>query len=46
MKNFLVIHLITFIIVVSVFTIDRYIPDEPKSKFGKWWRKHIIEIEK
>ena len=45
MKTLLLIDIIGFIIVIGLFTLDRYIPDEPKSKFGKWWRKHIVEIE-
>ena len=32
-----------FIIVISIFTIDRYIPEKPKTKIGKWWREHLIE---
>ena len=43
MKTILVIYVITFIIVMAIFTIDRYVPDEPKSKFGKWWRKNLIQ---
>ena len=43
MKTFLIIYLILIIIVVSVFELNRFIPDVPKSKFGKWWRKHIAE---
>ena len=43
MKTILLIDLIGFIIVICLFTLDRYIPDEPKSKFGKWWRKNLIQ---
>ena len=43
MKSILVIYIITFILVMSIFAIDRFISYEPKGKFGKWWRKHIID---
>lgn len=45
MKLVLVIYSISFIIVFGIFTIDKLVHSEPKSKFGKWWRKHIVEIE-
>ena len=35
-----------FIVIISIFTIDRFIPNEPKGKFGKWWVKHIVGREK
>jgi len=43
MKVILIIYLIAFIIVMSILTLDRYISYEPKTKFGKWWRKYIID---
>ena len=43
MKTLLFIDIIGFIIVIGLFTLDRYISDEPKSKFGKWWRKNLIQ---
>ena len=43
MKSILVIYIITFILVMSIFAIDRFISYEPKGKFGKWWRKNIID---
>jgi hypothetical protein len=39
------IYLCLTIFVLSIFYFDRFIPDKPKNKFGKWWRKHIFEIE-
>jgi len=42
-KTILLINLIGTIIVIGLFTLDRYIPDEPKNKFGKWWRKNLIQ---
>ncbi len=29
-------------IVIFIFTLDSIISDKPNSKFGKWWRKNII----
>ena len=43
MKSILVIYIITFILVMSIFVIDRFISYEPKGKFGKWWRKNLIQ---
>lgn len=43
MKSILVIYLITFILVMSIFTIDRLISDIPKSKFGIWWRNNVVQ---
>ena len=43
MNIILIIYIITFIIVMSILTLDRYISYKPKTKFGKWWRKHIID---
>jgi len=43
MKNILFLNLIGFILVMIIFTLDRYISDEPKSKFGKWWRKNLTQ---
>ena len=45
METFLIIYSISFIIVVSIFELNRFFPNKPKSKFGKWWRKHIIDEE-
>jgi hypothetical protein len=45
MKTILVIFIITFIIVIGILSLDRYVPDKPKSKLGKWWRKNIIDRE-
>ncbi len=39
------IYLSLVIFVLSIFYFDGLIPDEPKSRFGKWWRKHIFSIE-
>jgi hypothetical protein len=44
-KTILVIYFITFIIVMGILFFDRYVPDNPKSKFGKWWRKNLIDRE-
>jgi hypothetical protein len=38
------IYLFFAILVLSIFYFDGLIPDKPKSRFGKWWRKHIFEI--
>ena len=35
-------YLCLTIFVLSIFYFDRFIADKPKSRFGKWWRKHII----
>ena len=43
MKSILIVNFIMIIIVMTIFTLDRYISDEPKSKFGKWWRKNLIQ---
>lgn len=43
MKNILFLNLIGFILVMTIFTMDRFISDEPKGKFGKWWRKNLIK---
>ena len=43
MKIFLVIYFMLIILVMGILTLDRYISYEPKSKFGKWWRKHIVD---
>jgi hypothetical protein len=43
MKSILVIYFIAFILLMSMFTIDRLISDEPKGRFGKWWRKNLIQ---
>lgn len=45
MKTFLIIYFCFFMIVMSVFFIDRLIPFKPKGRFGKWWIKHIFERE-
>ena len=39
------IYIFFTIIVLSIFYFDGFIPKKPKSRFGKWWRKHIFERE-
>ncbi len=42
---FLKIYFFLSLIVIGLFVLNEFIPDKPKNKFGKWWRKHIFEIE-
>jgi len=43
MKTILIIYLISFILVSGIFLLDKIVSDEPKGKFGKWWRKNIVD---
>ena len=36
------IFLFSIILVLSILYFDKFISYEPKSRFGKWWRNHII----
>lgn len=40
------IYLFLVFMVIGLFVINEFIPNKPKNKFGKWWRKNIFEIEK
>ena len=42
---FWIIWISMCIIVISIFIIDEFIPEIPKTKLGKWWRNHIITRE-
>ena len=45
METFLLIYLSLVMIIISVFFIDMFIPTKPKGKFGKWWKRNIIQRE-